>query len=223
MKKFPQVKVIKETVQGMIPARNAGFNAAGGDIIARTDADTIVPKDWIKKIKKRFEDDPELWALSGPAIFQWAENTRPLTKFQSRLYFRSYNESIKLLIGHDGLNGPNYALTKSAWEKVKDEACLDDHKVHEDIDLCIHIGRYGKIVFDLNLLVNSSARRWGKIKSLVEYPYRYLKTVRLHSKILRPSRFRSFALQSTSLQPQVSAVKSKLQQHIRVFKELSHF
>ncbi|HEX8932548.1 MAG TPA: glycosyltransferase family A protein, partial [Patescibacteria group bacterium] len=48
------VKVINEKEQGITPARNRGLNEAQYDIIARTDADTILPPDWIEKIKKHF-------------------------------------------------------------------------------------------------------------------------------------------------------------------------
>ena len=50
IKEFP-VTLVNETQQGMIPARNRGFNEATGDILIKTDADTQVPTDWVKKIK----------------------------------------------------------------------------------------------------------------------------------------------------------------------------
>src|ERR1035437_9820650 len=43
VKKYP-VRLINEEQQGMIPARNRGFNEAKFEIIARTDADTILPR-----------------------------------------------------------------------------------------------------------------------------------------------------------------------------------
>ena len=51
--KYP-VRIIHEKIQGMTPARNRGFNEARYAIIARTDADTILPVTWIKRIKKNF-------------------------------------------------------------------------------------------------------------------------------------------------------------------------
>src|ERR1700691_1182278 len=65
--KYP-VKIIHEIQQGVTPARNQGFNEARYEIIARTDADTILPPTWIKRIKKAFEN-PEVVAVSGPASF----------------------------------------------------------------------------------------------------------------------------------------------------------
>jgi glycosyltransferase involved in cell wall biosynthesis len=58
------VTVIHEKKQGMINARNAGYDFAKGSIIARTDSDTRVPKDWIEKISYHFEND-DIDGLAG--------------------------------------------------------------------------------------------------------------------------------------------------------------
>jgi len=66
-KKYP-VTIIREPIQGITFARNRGFNTARGDIIARSDADTIIPSDWIKKIKANFQKN-KIDALGGTCIF----------------------------------------------------------------------------------------------------------------------------------------------------------
>src|SRR5262245_36697630 len=45
---YPFIKVIHETEQGMIPARNTGLDAAKGDLLARIDADTRIPPQWVE-------------------------------------------------------------------------------------------------------------------------------------------------------------------------------
>ncbi len=166
--------VITETKQGITFARNAGFNAARGDVIARTDADTIVSRDWIEKINKHFEKDPMLDAISGPAVF----GLRVFSPLVRLLVF----ETNKKIFGHYGLYGPNFALRKSAWERVKDEVCLDDEKVHEDTDIAIHIGKRGKIGYDKDLKVRTSARRLRQSPSsqLVEYLVKWADMIAYH-------------------------------------------
>lgn len=174
-KKFPGVTIIEEKMQGMIPARNKGFDTAQYDIIARTDADTVVPTDWIAKIKKKFADS-DMLAISGPAHFYGIPDIIQKNNWPSQWNFRFFKQLRK----HNFLFGPNMAIRKSAWEKVRDEVCLNDKDVHEDMDLAIHLAKYGKIVFDPDLIVNSSSRRIRKLASYIEYPYRHVKTFRKH-------------------------------------------
>jgi glycosyltransferase involved in cell wall biosynthesis len=180
IKQFPEIVLLHENHQGTIFARNTGFNFATGDIIARTDADTQVPKDWIKKIKENFKKDENVIAISGPARFYGTPPNVPVACYPITIVYKSF----KRLMKHDGLFGPNMAIRKSAWEKIKNELCTDDKMVHEDLDISIHIAKLGKILFDTDLVVDSSARRWKKLSPYFEYPYRYLKTINKHKRLL---------------------------------------
>ncbi len=176
-KQYP-VTIIQEEKQGMAFARNAGFNFASGDIIARCDADTIVPKDWIKKIKNNFVNT-NINALTGPSYFY----DLFLAK-QSLLLFLYYHYILRIILRHHILAGPNLALTKNLWKKIKYEVCIDDTLVHEDIDLSLHIHKYGEIHFDPSLIVRVSGRRIknNPLSFFVEYPLRLIKTLRIHKK-----------------------------------------
>ncbi|HRH94088.1 MAG TPA: glycosyltransferase [Candidatus Peribacteria bacterium] len=48
------------------PGRDAGFAAARGEIVALTDADCIVDKDWLRNAVKYFQD-PAVGAVGGPS------------------------------------------------------------------------------------------------------------------------------------------------------------
>ncbi|MFN4212597.1 MAG: glycosyltransferase, partial [Microgenomates group bacterium] len=171
-----KVKIIKEKRQGIIFARNAGFNAVKYEIIARCDADTIVPKDWIKKIKQNFSDK-NIDGLTGPAFFYDLP-------FPTRFFTMAYLKGMKIIQkGKNTLIGPNMAIRKKVWEKIKNKICLDDKKVHEDIDLAIHISQVGgKIYLDDNLVVKISARRIknNPTSFFIEYPIRLIKTLAAH-------------------------------------------
>lgn len=159
------VKIIKEKIPGIRPARDAGFNAAKGEILAKTDADTILPADWTKRIRESFEKDSTLLGLSGtghyydvPDILQhknWIATSAP--KF------------VKFFMKHDGMLGFNLALRKKTWDIVKDEVCLDDKEMHEDADLAIHIAKYGKVFFDKEIIVETSLRQLKRKKELIDY------------------------------------------------------
>jgi len=184
-KQFP-VRILKEKAQGMTPARNKGFNEAQFDIIARTDADTILPKNWIKRIKKSFQDE-KLIALSGPAEFydlpDFIHNSHWQTQSTWVKVIKTYNTVVRQILKHDCLYGPNCSFRRSAWEEVKNTICLDDKQVHEDLDLAIHLAPLGKIKFNNTLVVSTSVRRWKRPEAYLEYLYRGLKSIQKHQEL----------------------------------------
>lgn len=170
-----RTKIIKEKRQGITFARNSGFNQARYEIIARCDADSILPSDWISKIKKNFTDG-KIDGLTGPVIFYDFP-------FKTPLFAIFYMLLEKFLQRGETLNGPNMAITKKIWEKVRDNLCHDDKKVHEDIDLSLHIMKTGgKIRYDWSLISKISARRikYNPLSFFVEYPIRLFKTLLSH-------------------------------------------
>jgi glycosyltransferase involved in cell wall biosynthesis len=49
-KDHPEIKYVYEAQRGRGAARNAGLDNATGDIIATTDVDCVLPKDWLRRI-----------------------------------------------------------------------------------------------------------------------------------------------------------------------------
>ena len=172
-----KVKIVRESKQGISYARNKGYNSAQGDIIARCDADCILNPNWIKKIKYNFEKNKNIAGLIGTLqVYDLKlKNVMPFFKF--------YILTLKKLIGQYPFNGPNMAISKKAWNLVKNEVCLNNKLFHEDIDLSIHVSKSGgTIIYDPKLMVSCSARR---IKNqpesfFKEYPERVVKTYYKH-------------------------------------------
>lgn len=151
-------KVIKESVQGITAARNAGFNAAQGTIIARTDADTHVPPNWIETIVNVFGQDNSIVGVSGPTTFFDLQSDKTSHK-GSTFFAETYVTLARLIHGHEVLIGPNMGVRKSAWEKIKTQVNLNDALVHEDIDLAYNLSKVGIVTFDKELVVEISSRR----------------------------------------------------------------
>ncbi len=171
--KFKGVRIVKEEKQGMIYARNKGFDSAKYEVIVRCDADTRVTKDWIKNIKKHFADK-KIDALSGPIRFFDV----PKTRFH-KVLADLYNDGAILVYQHRILDGPNMALTKEIWGKVRDKVCLIDKDVHEDADLAVHIVKAGgRIKYFKDVIVDASGRRllYNPSSFLLEYPWKHVKT-----------------------------------------------
>ncbi|OGH07738.1 MAG: hypothetical protein A2W22_03255 [Candidatus Levybacteria bacterium RBG_16_35_11] len=173
-KKYP-VKIVKEAKQGIIASRNKGFNLAGNEIIARCDADVIVPKDWIKRIKQNFKNK-DLVALGGPIVYY----DLPL---KTTFFSNAYSLASKKIFKSNVLMGANMALKKTVWNDIKGSAEIKDNKVHEDVDLSVLAGKKGEVGFDKKMIIYTSARRIKKKPHsfFVEYPIRQFRTYVKHS------------------------------------------
>lgn len=178
VKKYSQVKLIFEKKPGTIPARNTGFNKAKGEIIARCDADTIVPPDWIEKIEKVFLKKNSIIAVSMPILTY----DIPFIRNKLKFLFYLYMFIPRLFIGHYPLLGPSMAIRKTIWDKIMPELCTDPKKVHEDLDISFHIKKLGKVYHDKTNLVLTSGRRikYNPWSFFGEYTIRFFKMLRNH-------------------------------------------
>jgi glycosyltransferase involved in cell wall biosynthesis len=170
------LKIIKEKKQGIIAARNRGFEYATGDILVRTDADTKQPKNWLEIIKKNFLNSKNIDALTGTVIFY----DLPL---KSTFYTKVLLFGFKLLTGTLPLWGPGMAISGKAWKKIKNEVCLNDEKVHEDFDIAIHLHKnHFKIGYDPKFISYASGRRIknNPFSFFGEYPIRLIKMIASH-------------------------------------------
>lgn len=169
------VTIVPTQKIGIAHARNVGFNYAKSTIIARCDADTIVPPDWITKIENNFAVG-KIDALAGPIIYYDVP-------IKTTLYSKIFIHFMHFILHHHILIGNNMAITKRMWDTVKNQACSDDKKMHEDIDLAMHIGKIGGVIhYDPQFIAQTSGRRIiGNPQSFfIEYPARFLRMLRDH-------------------------------------------
>lgn len=162
------VRVVRETRQGLIPARNRGFDEAVGDVLGRIDADTLVEPDWVPRLREVFAD-PAVSAATGPSWFYDAPLPRMGLAGQRFMCHRVN----RLLSGHPMLWGSNMALTRECWAELRDHACTRPD-VFEDLDLAIHLHRLGRRVrYEDRLRAPVSARR---LREPFPELFRYLRT-----------------------------------------------
>lgn len=181
------VRVVREKVQGMIPARERGFDTARGAIIARTDADTEVSPTWLADIHAAFHQHPEAVALCCgltfpklPGVFSW---------YLQHIFHPGYCKLVRWAYGHYPLIGNNNAIRTSARDQIT--VHFNDKLVHEDLDLACHLNEVGSIVYCPNILVTYSVRRWKRrfFYTVWEYTVRNVSTLLMHNhKYLRYQR-----------------------------------
>lgn len=179
-RQYSFVTVVTEPKQGVLWARNSGFDAAKNAIICRIDADTVLPPDWIAYVK-RFYTDPTHTdhTLTGGAYFYNVRLPRLNGWVQGQIAFRAN----RLLLGHYITYGSNMALPAKVWRAVRNEVCTTPH-IHEDLDLAIHLHRAGYTIdYRENLRVGVKMRRVRSNRAeLWENMMWWPRTLRWHGK-----------------------------------------
>ncbi|PJE63548.1 hypothetical protein COU89_02790 [Candidatus Roizmanbacteria bacterium CG10_big_fil_rev_8_21_14_0_10_45_7] len=167
------VRMINEHEQGLAVARDRGFREAKGDIICRTDADSIIPSNWISAIGLFFANNPQTIALSGPISY-----IEPPLKYLGALPSLVYEWVVSHKLKHPVFIGPNMALRKGVFNKIK--PCSHRLDIHEDIDLSQHLALIGDIRFVSGVHITTSGRRI--INNPGDFAIRYSKM--LHNNLL---------------------------------------
>jgi glycosyltransferase involved in cell wall biosynthesis len=175
---YPFVRLLHEPTQGRVFARNTGFNAAKGELIARIDADAVLPPDWTQRVRQYFEKPEALkTAWTGGAFFYNVRFPRLVSVAYNLLVF-TFN---RLLAGHPTLWGSNMALPKKLWTEVAPDVCLRND-IHEDLDLAIHVHRHGHVIHhDRHTNVHVQLRRVRSSRhELWQYLQMWPRTLRIH-------------------------------------------
>jgi glycosyltransferase involved in cell wall biosynthesis len=146
------VTVLFEGTRGVIPAREKGTQAATGDIIIQTDADTTFPANWLSNIMKGFESKEGVVAVIGSFKFDggpwWGT---PFTK----LLFGITNVVNKITGRLVYMPGSNTAFKKEIWHGYNSKF----DQGGDEIALLKELRKEGEIVFLRRNTVLTSPRR----------------------------------------------------------------
>jgi len=148
-------KVIQQISEGIGGARNDGVKIAKSELIATTDADTIVPSFWLKRIIHDFSKRKKIVMVYGP---MW-----PIEK------------KIKYKISLNLINAINFFLYKlgifyatignNTSFRKKEFILLGGYSnllAGDDYDLSMKFRRIGKLYYDRGISVKTSLRRSEK-------------------------------------------------------------
>lgn len=177
-KTYDFVRVVTEEKQGRGYARTAGFNAATSDIFARIDADSRIEKHWVERVLSHFTADERLYGVTGIGKTTFLPGIHFIrTTLFSRAYYWFVHAGFRTIT----MWGATMAIRKSAWEKVKDDVCLDDSIVHEDQDVSLWIAANGMEIKQKNdLLVTTGGHTYRYLPKLIAYSKLFRSTKKLH-------------------------------------------
>lgn len=158
MKGTLSVRVIDEPVKGRGAARATGFAAATGEILFSTDADTIVPPQWISSFLDYFEQHENVVALTSPPSIT---DCSPVRNFIFNTFVPTATHWFNLLyFHHPGLYGFSFAIRKNAYDQSGGFSANDD--AYEDLMLASRVHQRGKIEWLPHVPVLFSGRRFRK-------------------------------------------------------------
>jgi glycosyltransferase involved in cell wall biosynthesis len=144
-------KVVTQHRKGIGGARKDGVEAAEGDLLVFTDADTLHRADWLAIIEENLSKNG-YDVCTGPILFY----EKTLRSELLALWRKQYN--IFHLFNFYWLIGSNMAMTREVYEKIDGHR---DISILEDYDISVRMFKEGDIrcIYDPRQEVYTSARR----------------------------------------------------------------
>lgn len=169
---YPGVKLVDEPQKGLTFARQAGFKACSGELIANVDSDSRLTEGWVDTVLQAFDTEPKLVAISGPLVYY---DLLPRQRFSVQIFywvaFMIYVLNRYILRAGSMVQGGNFVLKRSALESIGGfDTTISFYG--EDTDIARRMNRVGKVEFNLKLKMFSSARRL-KQEGMLTIAWRY--------------------------------------------------
>ena len=159
------VRAVPVSQSGVVASMNQGLSLALGDLIAITDDDAEPHPDWLLRIERHFQDDPQLGALGGrdclfeagvPVLGQQA-TVGKLQWFGRHIGQHHLGFGSPRLV--DVLKGVNQSYRRAAIDPIRFDTRLrapgDGVEMHNEMTLCLALKRAGwKVVYDPEVQVD---------------------------------------------------------------------
>jgi glycosyltransferase involved in cell wall biosynthesis len=159
--------VIIQTSKKVGGARNDGFALARGDIVATTDADCIIPEDWLSVIHDSFSRHGDLVQLYG-TVYPREEGVKHQISLGCANTFSRIGYHTRTLYYTLGCNT---AFDRDAFHAAGMYRCID---AGDDLEIAQRMRKIGRVMLNPRMRVQFSMRRYeqfGTLKSLYEWVY----------------------------------------------------
>jgi glycosyltransferase involved in cell wall biosynthesis len=156
---FPGVRVIREARKGLSMARHRGYLESSGDLIVNLDADTRMPRGYLREVIRAFEKDPRMVCYTGP----FAYYDMPVVPRITSMIFYLF-QFLPNIIGQRILRigavaqGGNFVVRRSALDRVGGyDTSIEFYG--EDTDIATRLSKVGLVRFSFRLPMRTSGRR----------------------------------------------------------------
>ncbi len=146
-------RVLVQSRRGIAEARQLGFESARGEVIASTDADSVVPSDWLARLVSELNNEPDAVGVYGPIRLYDGKDYEDLFSYYVAGTYLWLNAAIK----KPAFSGQNFAVRRAAWKAV---GGFDTYWLSaEDLNLSLKLSDVGRVKFCWDIIVYTSARR----------------------------------------------------------------
>ncbi len=175
----PGVRVIEEARKGLSYARQAGYVASQGDLIANVDADSRLPRGWLEQVLETFDNWPEMMALSGPFVYYDLPAVKSaMVRVFYGIAWTGYAINRWVLRIGSMVQGGNFVVRRQGMERIGGfNVAITFYG--EDTDVARRLSEEGEVRFTLGLKMLSSARRLkgeGLFRTALRYSMNYIWT-----------------------------------------------
>ena len=156
------VRVVHESRQGLVIARERGRQEATSELLVYVDADCRAPRTWLERIERRFANDPNLTALSGNyRFYDWDWWGRTLLRAYDFTLGPATHVLVKYVLRIGVVfYGGNFAVTREALEGIGGfDTSIEFHG--EDTNLGRRLSRVGRVEMRYDCFLYTSARRYN--------------------------------------------------------------
>jgi len=156
---YAGVRVVDEPRKGLTFARQAGFAASRGELIANVDSDSRLTPGWVDKVLKEFAGDAKLVSLSGPFLYY---DLTPQQRVSVQIFYAAaflvYVMNRYVLRAGSMVQGGNFVLRRVALKKIGGfNTAIAFYG--EDTDIARRMNEVGEVKFTFDFRMFSSARR----------------------------------------------------------------
>jgi glycosyltransferase involved in cell wall biosynthesis len=187
--RYPGVRLVDEPRKGLTFARQAGFAASTGALIANVDSDSRLTPGWVAKVLSTFAeaeastaakpDSRMLAAFSGPLVYyDLTPRQRVLVHVFYMTAWTTYAINRYILRVGSMVQGGNFVVNRSALQAIGGfNTAISFYG--EDTDIARRLNDVGEVRFTFDLKMSSSARRLkseGMLTMAARYSINYLWT-----------------------------------------------
>ena len=186
---YAGVTVVDEPRKGLTFARQAGFAASSGELIANVDSDSRLTPDWVRQVLSTFTahaakvaqgaNKLPLAALSGPIVYY---DLKPRQRVFVHVFYMigwaTYAMNRYVLRVGSMVQGGNFVTSRKALEEIGGFNTTISF-YGEDTDIARRLNEVGEVKFTFDLKMYSSARRLkneGMLTMAGRYSINYLWT-----------------------------------------------